>query len=706
MARKTLPFETNISSIDKAMLDAKRSQILSLAEADLDLDPKTSVVKNEQSVYSPSEEDKEALSLIRKHFTDGHVTMWRPRREFNDLSVIGRAMVDQMSFNTYQPNNGEPYPGDEINSWRSNAMRPIVRNKIISVAAHSLALLVFPKIFAYNDESEDQHDAALVMKNLLEYSGDKIDYPFLSLRAVLTALWSPASFVYEGYTEIFRPVKTEKDANGKWKIDLVEDEVLSGFQGDVVPVDEIYVENFYEQDIQKQGWVIWRRVRNHDLCAATWGEYPNFQYVKAGIQNLFNDANQTFYEVYDSTMRQNLDEEILYWNRRKDLFLVSVNGILLTDADNPNPRNDKRYPFAKFGFEFLDEGRCFYYKSLAFKMMQDANIINTLYPMVIDGTYLALFQPAYSVGADTLPSDVMVPGANTTMTDPNFAIKPIFQQSNIGAGMATLAKVEDSISENTPDKVMQQMRGAGGRGLTNYQMSAVQNEIKIILGLFSDMIGSYVKQIGTLMVGDILQYLTIADANKISGDSKLIYKTFLLHNKKQGGKNSVHKIKFDNELPTEPISEKKAMELSLETFESQGGMKNKETTLWRVQPELFRNLKYIMHVSPDVLNPLSEEMKETLGLEIYDRGIANPFIDQEQLTRDFLLGENPLTKNDPDKYMKKNEGIPGALMNQGVPPAMPNQTQPGANPGQPAPSNPPNASPLNALKAISGAPRQ
>ena len=53
-------------------------------------------------------------------------------------------------------------------------------------------------------------------------------------------------------------------------------------------------------------------------------------------------------------------------------------------------------------------------------------------------------------------------------------------------------------------------------------------------------------------------------------------------------------------------------------------------------------------------------MERAYGLELYDRGIQNPIIDQEQLTRDFLLGNSPVSRKDPDKYIKQqNPGAPG-----------------------------------------------
>ena len=111
-------------------------------------------VTDQISVYSPDEDTKKMRQRIIREFTLGDVTMRKPRREFNDLSVLTRMTVDQMSFNTYQPNDGDSLEGDAINSWKSKAIRPIVRNKCISIAAHATARLIFPKVFAFNNQNE------------------------------------------------------------------------------------------------------------------------------------------------------------------------------------------------------------------------------------------------------------------------------------------------------------------------------------------------------------------------------------------------------------------------------------------------------------------------------------------------------------------------------------------------------------------------
>ena len=629
----------------KAPKDTKWLEHVGNAEwTDLRLTPNEEKKAN-TSQYAPTDEEKEIRAMIIRQFTLGYQTMYYPRREFNDMSVIGRMTIDQMSFNTYQPNNGEAPEGDLINGWRSQAIRPIVRNKCISIAAHATAQLIFPKVFSYNGQSEVQEDAARVMRDLIEWSADQSKYSESSLNSVISALINPASISYTEYGEVYRNVKKEKDNNGKWKVEKMLDEDLSGFKDTSVPVDELFIENFYESDIQKQGWLIWRRVIGYDLASTKYGQFPNWKYVKPGVQVLYNDANQTFYESYDNNMRTESVEEIIYWNKKMDLKLVIVNGVLLTDADNPNPRNDKLYPFTKFFYENIDEGKCFYGKSLAFKLQSDANIINTLYPMIIDGTYLNIFQPMVNFGSETIGSDVIIPGGVTQLSDPNSKLTPIQVAGNIKAGMDTLMEVEKSVSESSAEDILNGQQP--GADTTAYEISRLEQNANTVLGLFLKMIASYVRQYGRLRVGDIVQYLTILDADKITDDAPLVYKTFLVKGS-SAGKNK--KIEFTGDIPDQMTPD--------DMLKESNKIKSKEMDLGmeiaRVNPELFRDLCYQLVVSPDVLHPRSDDLERAMKLELYDRAIQNQHADQEKVFKDFLLGAYKDIK-EPDDYVAKQQ---------------------------------------------------
>ncbi len=640
------------------------------------------VVGSEESFYKPSEEETKVLAMVRDHFRLGDVTMQTPRHEFNDLSVLRRTMVDEMGFNTYQPNNGQPLPGDEINAWRSNAVRPIIRAKVVSIAARATAQLLFPKVFAYDQQSDSQKDAAQVMRDLMEWAGDQSGYNKTQFYATLASLVAPAAIIHTEFAQSYRTVKKLAE-DGSWKKELMLDDNYSGFQDTIVPVDQFYIQNFFENDVQKQGWIIWRRVEMYSKMESKYAHrYENFKYVKPGVQLIYNDANQSFYSVYDPNMRQEECEEILYWDKNADLFLVVVNGVMLTTADNPNPRNDKNYPFISFGYEIIGDGKCFYYKSLAFKMQHDSDILNTLYPMVVDGTYLNIFPPMTYQGEDIISSDVIYPGKATQLTSPNANLKAITLSTNMRDGMDMLTKVEQSIDQTSEAPLFP----AGAKRETGYEISKREQEASTLLGLYLLMKGFSVVAFGKLRLGDILQYLTIGDVSDITDDVELVYKTFLRHEVRSGGQQHTRRIEFNKTLPTDPQTEKELLSLSYDNLILQGGP-DSDVELYRVNPSLFRDLRYQVMITSDSLKPMTEDMEKAYRLEAYDRLIANPMADQEAALRDFLLGAYPHVVKNPDKYISQQK--PGQMQ----PPAVgQGGTQPiSATP----PGTPPQASPFH-----------
>jgi hypothetical protein len=289
-----------------------------------------------------------------------------------------------------------------------------------------------------------------------------------------------------------------------------------------------------------------------------------------------------------------------------------------------------------------------------------------------------------AIGHEAIGSDVVVPGAVTTFSDPNADLRPITTSMNLKTGLETLMKVEDSINQSSVDLTQQGNQVSGSS--TAYEISRMEQNAATVLGLFIKSISSFVKQYGQLRMNDILQYLTIAEAGKVDGP--LAYKVFLLPNKSSGGSTMSRKVKFDMNTPTSLTPDDLKAE-SYKVMAEAGGPKSK-VELFKANPEAFRNLKYTLMISPDVLNPRSEDLERAYGLELYDRAILNPVIDQELITKDLLLGSNPKTKKDPDKYIKKQSAM--------VPPA-----GPGVNiPGQPSPG----AKPPGAGQMAAGMPYQ
>lgn len=615
---------------------------------------KVDIKKDVLSAYAPSDEEKKSIALIRDCFYKGYVTMYTPRIEFNDLSTYHRYIYDQFLWNTYQPNNGKPASEDKINGWRSNAMRPIVRNKSVSIAAHASAKMLFPKVFAYNEQSEMHEDSAKVMSYLMEWFGQRGGYAFTSLHAIIASLSTPASIVFSEYSELTRKVKDERQPDGSWSFTEIDDPQFSGPQFANVPVDELFIANIFEADIQKQDWLIWRKVVTYDTASIKYGHCDNWKHIMAGMQTLVSDANQGYYNKYDNHMRGDEVEEITLWHRAKDLKISMVNGVMVTKPDEANPRIDKLFPFAKFGYSIINP-RFFYYKSLSASLQQDATIITTLYRMIIDGTYLAIMPPMVNTGSEKIGSNVIVPGLTTNLSDKDATLSSIStaKESTLNAGLKVLDTVTASANESSQDPV--QAGQSPQDASTAYQISRVEQNAATVLGLFIKMIVNYVQQQGRLMKGDILQYLTVADAAKITGDGPLTYKTFIVNG--GGGPSDKNKrIVFDGSMPDAMTEEQQLME-SIAILQKQGGMKS-NVRLYKVNPKIFREMDFHEYVDADTLSPRSQELERAFNLETFDRAINSPVADQELIFTDLLMASNPKTARDPSKYVKKAEPAP------------------------------------------------
>lgn len=605
------------------------------------------------SNYQPSKAEMSAMSYITRDWAVGENIKDRAYEEFNDVSMDERQNIDQRAWNSYV----KPRSTDPDEAWKANTVRPVTRNKCISIAAHVTNTLIYPQIFAQNKDDETDQASAEVMRDLMEWTFEQSDYERIFLRAVIGALFNPATIVYDGYHEVKRKFKKMK-SDGSYDEKTMEDEEYSGYYNEVVPCDELYIGDIYEHDLQKQPFIIWKKNIDYTQAAQKYAENENFKkYVRPGLRVMYVDEEDQFYEQYDDELEFRLVEEVHYWNRFEDLHLIVCNGVLLTKPDQPNERLDKKYPFAKSGYEFIDEGRFFYYKSLADKLEDDQRIVDVLYNMVIDGSFINLFPPAVVMGTEEIDTSVYTPGTITTFqADTKFDTLPT--NNNLAAGINALQIVENSINESSTDPALSGMRGGGG--VTAFEVARLEQNARTMLGLFGKMIGFLVKDLGELRLNSILQYMTVGELDELTDKpTQLRYKTILLEDK---AAQQTKKIEFDPGLPTEPMPEREALFNEAKLLEKQSKMDN--TKLYKVHPKLFRELKYKLRVIPDLLLKPTGAMEKALKLEAYDRMIQNPFLDQTAITKEFLL--EVYKPGESDKYMKKQQAMPEMPVPEGA----------------------------------------
>ena len=367
-----------------------------------------------------------------------------------------------------------------------------------------------------------------------------------------------------------------------------------------------------------------------------------------------DDANRSFYQVYDPHMRQYDVEEVIRWRKTTDSKEVMLNGVMMTEAYAENPRADHQYPFDAFYYLPINE-RCIAGKSLTFALQNDAKLANEWYQMVTDAGKLNLFPPTVTKGSDKSGMDVMTPGLNLAFSDKDVTIDTIrtADSSIIQMGMNILEKIETSLHESSQDAIQQGQQNPNQPASTAYEISRIEQNSATVLGLtikfFTFM---HVIPYGKLLLSDILQYMTMPDAEKITGDDgKLLYRTF--YAKEPGKVGKQNKIDFDANMPEE-MTEDEKLEMSWALLKTQGGIKS-NTTLWKVNPILFREHKFKFAVDADVLNPRSAELSRAFDLETYQLAVASPVADQEKIFKDLLMSTNPKTERNPGDYVMKQQ---------------------------------------------------
>jgi len=611
-------------------------------------------IANSVALYDPDERERKRLQDIRKEYQIADTIHNQSYEEFNNRSLIEQQDKNQKSFNNFI-SEGSNNPDED---WHANTRRSVTRNKVISIAAHITSAILEPKVFAQNENDEEDDDAADTMQDIMKWSLEQSDYSRKFVNAVIAALVNPGVFIYEGFADVKRKIK-EITSKGSWTDKEVQDEIFSGFQNLLVPLDELYIGDVYEPDIQKQPFMIWRRIIDYTNAKIKYEGNENFdKYVRPGLRVFYDEANDTFYESYDVNLEGRLVEEIIYYNRYADLEIRLVNGVLMDDSDRPLQRKDKCYPFVFSGYEPYDEGRFFYRKSLVEKMESDQDIIDRLYNMILDGTFLSVMPPLITFGEDEVSIDVIMPGRITSMTADN-KLEPINIGTNLNAGITALEKVESSLSESSQDPMHsgQAMRGSQ----TAFEIARLEENARKMLGLFGKMIGFLVKDFGQLRLSTIVQHLTVGDAIQTQGSiNRLKFRKILIPDSMAEGKKVTKRIEFDNEDVDE-------YEL-LKREEYPDGNKQKEPKenlrIIKINPKLFRQLKYLVKIEPDFETMTSTNAKKAMNIEAYDRLIQNPMAEQEAVLRDFLLGN--YKKGEEDKYIRKPQPMAQPGM-QGMP---------------------------------------
>lgn len=645
-------------------------------------------VKLTESAYQPSEEVKKLFAQVQSDYQTAWALQHRSFDEFDGLSLLDRARKDQQTFGAYVGAIVEPLN----KQWRWKGRKNTARNKIIGILAHVISGMLFPYCYAYNEDDQEDKMTAQVMRILIENHLKKADYELKFLFMMTSALVNPAVFVEVEYVEAMQRIKV-KNADGSYRVEEAVDELLSGLNLNIIPIDQILLGDFYTFDLQRQPYIVRVRRISYDEARGIYaGKHmvdgkDQFDFVQAGRTRILmaGQEHQTLYDIEWTEADSNFVQEITIQYRPEDLEVTFLAGVFMgEDADiyNSNPFRHRRmsmikdewvsipiYQFAKSGFEPLDPaGRFAYYKSASFKAFWDDAGQNRMHQIAYDGTYLDVIKPMFLSGSGKIDSNIMVPGATIAM--PSGAQATPYQLGpNLQAALNMMRVEQEDLSESTQDKLLS---GIAAPGVTATASVKAEQNAQVLLGVFAIMIADLVRQIGELTIDCIIQHTTVGEIDATIPSALARKYKKIIFKGKENGKTITNKIEFSSDMMGQDLTPDKANELEWNMFDQAGGLESDQRN-YMVNPYKFARNRFSLYIDPSMITSRSmgtDQIRKDRAFNLLMDPRVLPYVDPQAVVDKFVLEE--YSDGDPDEFKRKTP--PGAI------PGQPGVPQPGVAP--------------------------
>ncbi len=639
---------------------------------------------NGNALSASSYQPPEALKKLFARCAVDYQTAWQLQHrsfdEFDGVSLLDRARLDQQTFGVYVGCKYVP----QHKRWRWTGRKNTTRNKIIGILAQLISAVLIPTVFATDDQNDDSRESAKAMRVLLEEYLRRANYEIKFMYAVLSALVNPATFVQVEYIEAVQRVKVRL-ASGEIKVEEAIDNFLSGLNLNIVPIDELMLGDFYTFEMQRQPYLVRVRRISYDEARGIYkGRYfdkdengkevDRFDHVRAGTTRTFMASQEgiTLYDIEWTEADRNMVQVATFYYRGEDLQIDWVGGVFMGNFDPANPENvfndnpfeHRRmtqvgegwgsmpvYPYAKSGFEPLDpQMRFAYYKSAAAKAFWDDATLNMSEQLLIDGMHLDVMKPILISGIAKYDSNVMAPGAVAALPK-EATVSPYNLGPNLAAAMSVISKENSDLESSTIPAILMGQLGARQSATA---VAAAINNAKRMLSVCSLSIAQLVRDVGDLSIDCIVQNTTIGELQEnLPGALGLKYQTVLARGKDKG-RNVTHKIVFTDKYFGKKMTEKAKRDREWELWEQGGGSAKDATRIWEINPYEFARKNYNTFVDADEMAQKSvgaaEQRKMTAFNILTDPRVA-PFTDREAVINDFAIEE--YGGNDPDRYKKK-----------------------------------------------------
>lgn len=556
----------------------------------------TDVNVSQYPPYKPSLDEQHAWQVLLDRLTQSRIVVWRDYNQFNNRSLFDAIDDWTKRWNGYIP------PIDLVGgNPTSNIFLNFTRNVIIGYLSQVGMNLPEPKIVAVDKNTNLQNKAlAQILKNLNDYSLLQENGPARLLEIALETAIKGTGIVYEGY---MRSEQTTKEplyfdaANGKIVYKEGTRVIYDDCYQKVVPLEDFYISNPYEPNLQLQPFVIWKKITTYDEAYWEFHQYKNWKFVRPGAYALTQEPTTFYRNKLYTELNQSQVEVLRYYNRRMNQHIVCINGVVMYDG--PIPFKDGLYPFAKYIAEPF-ENAFFWGMSMSQKFMGEQDVQNTLINMMLDKTYGSLLPYGLSSDLDDLiEDDTLAPNKIRKVGDITKwkfdtlpGVEPAEQQ--MFQTIMNLAQQNSGISGGA-----QQFTPNGGK-LNVRQVLLQQQDAMQKISFPMNFLEDGERDRTTLRVNHLMQFYSIPRIERVTGKSgkeveDLFYRSVKLSDTQlSSGKKGNKIIKLVHNSMTD--DEKAAVADHLSVLEAMGDEGGIPTEALAIPVQMFDDYDYQIQI--------------------------------------------------------------------------------------------------------------
>lgn len=484
--------------------------------------------KNKRLYYNPSKAERE---LRDARYADVDTMVERrdfTYPEFNDDG--GDQTLIQYIDDSDRRLNGYTLPREaqEKEDHQNNIFTQVTRAKLRAVVAGTA--LSFPEfVWKASKGGMQSPQRAEFTKQLVNFSRQHENPRLKMFYEAWEACGKGTIITYDGY----RKIKEETDvitsydpmtgiAETKKEEVITEDNAVD----EIVPLSELFIWDYYINDIQKQPKLAWIDYLDEDDLRKEYSKFGNYKYIKDG-QTIGNNSRyeadtQTYYYQKWSVrtdQNENKYERVRYYSKAENCYEVYINGVLMQKTPLVwGGKKTKVYPFAKTIYEPFSNKNFFYGMSLPKLLQSFQDVDNITWNMILDNAYRSL-KPRLLAGLankDLLDIEDELSSQDDIQYVPDVSqVRPMPSRGVQGGDIQLLNMIRSAMDFVSVDPAQQGQAGVSGQ--TARAVMIANERAQEMKGIFFMMLEDLWLQKTKLRVPNVLMNYMKPELDKILG---------------------------------------------------------------------------------------------------------------------------------------------------------------------------------------------